>query len=169
MAWQWNSWYVVQALPVPISHINWAQFVHHWPYRHMRILWCSVINVFRRVFPVSRAFYFMSITSIRRLNSKWLTRSRKISQYIGYQSDESCEFHWICRRYQLWCTNMPNSCSSVMGRSLWYGHGPTCASFTRHINIPTLIARFMGPTWSPSRADSTQVGPMLAPWTLLSG
>ena len=27
----------------------------------------------------------------------------------------------------------------------------------------------MGPTWEPSGADSTQVGPMLAPWTLLSG
>ena len=33
----------------------------------------------------------------------------------------------------------------------------------------TLIARFMGPTWGPSGADGTQVGPMLAPWTLLSG
>ena len=32
----------------------------------------------------------------------------------------------------------------------------------------TLIARFMGPTWGPSRADRTQVGPMLAPWSLLS-
>ena len=31
------------------------------------------------------------------------------------------------------------------------------------------IARFMGPTWGPSGADRTQVGPMLAPWTLLSG
>ena len=28
---------------------------------------------------------------------------------------------------------------------------------------------FDGPTWGPSGADSTQVGPMLAPWTLLSG
>ena len=27
----------------------------------------------------------------------------------------------------------------------------------------------MGPTWGPSWADRTQVGPMLAPWTLLSG
>ena len=35
--------------------------------------------------------------------------------------------------------------------------------------IVTLIARFMGPTWGPSGADRTQVGPMLAPWTLLSG
>ena len=33
----------------------------------------------------------------------------------------------------------------------------------------TLIARFKGPTWGPSGADRTQVGPMLAPWTLLSG
>ena len=33
----------------------------------------------------------------------------------------------------------------------------------------SLIARFMGPTWGPSGADRIQVGPMLAPWTLLSG
>ena len=33
----------------------------------------------------------------------------------------------------------------------------------------TLIARFMGSTWGPYGADRTQVGPMLAPWTLLFG
>ena len=33
----------------------------------------------------------------------------------------------------------------------------------------SLIARFMGPTWGPSGDDRTQVGPMLAPWTLLFG
>ena len=33
----------------------------------------------------------------------------------------------------------------------------------------SLIARFMGPTWGPSGADMTQVGPMLAPWNLQSG
>ena len=32
-----------------------------------------------------------------------------------------------------------------------------------------LIARFMGLIWGPFGADRTQVGPMLAPWTLLSG
>ena len=31
------------------------------------------------------------------------------------------------------------------------------------------VARFMGPTWGPPGTDRTQVGPMLAPWTLLSG
>ena len=33
----------------------------------------------------------------------------------------------------------------------------------------SLIARFMGATWGPPEADRTQMGPMLAPWTLLSG
>ena len=31
------------------------------------------------------------------------------------------------------------------------------------------IARLMGPTWGQPGDDRTQVGPMLAPWTLLSG
>ena len=35
--------------------------------------------------------------------------------------------------------------------------------------IASLRTRFMGPTWGPSGADRTQMGPMLAPWTLLSG
>ena len=42
-------------------------------------------------------------------------------------------------------------------------------SFQKPGYTATLIARFMGPTWGPSRADRTQVGPMLAPLTLLSG
>ena len=33
----------------------------------------------------------------------------------------------------------------------------------------SLMARFMVPTWDPSGADRTQVGPMLAPWPMLSG
>ena len=37
------------------------------------------------------------------------------------------------------------------------------------LRMASLIASCMGPTWGPSRADRTQVGPMLAPWTLLSG
>ena len=31
------------------------------------------------------------------------------------------------------------------------------------------ITRLMGPTWGQSGADRTQMGPMLAPWTSLSG
>ena len=37
-----------------------------------------------------------------------------------------------------------------------------------HIGIIP-ASKVLGPTWGPSGADRTQVGPMLAPWTLLSG
>ena len=33
----------------------------------------------------------------------------------------------------------------------------------------TQIARFVGPTWGPPGTCRPQMGPMLAPWTLLSG
>ena len=33
----------------------------------------------------------------------------------------------------------------------------------------TQIARFMGPSWGPPGSCRTQMGPILAPWTLLSG
>ena len=36
------------------------------------------------------------------------------------------------------------------------------------VSMPSLIAKFMGPTWGPSGADRTQVGPMLASRVLLS-
>ena len=34
--------------------------------------------------------------------------------------------------------------------------------------LTSQIASFMGPTWGPPGADRTQLGPMLATWTLLS-
>ena len=48
-------------------------------------------------------------------------------------------------------------------RQFQYDSKPTTSHTT------TLIARYMGPTWGPSGADRAQMGPMLAPWTLLSG
>ena len=56
---------------------------------------------------------------------------------------------------------------------LWPSYLHNGSSYTGKMTslywIRALIARFMGPTWGPSGADRTQVGPMLAPWTLLSG
>ena len=43
-----------------------------------------------------------------------------------------------------------------------------CYTACRQLETP-LIARFMGPKWGQPGADRTQVGPMLTPWTLLSG
>ena len=49
----------------------------------------------------------------------------------------------------------------------WYCRCLCCPCV--RVSISTLITRFTWPTWGQSGADSTQVGPMLAPWTLLSG
>ena len=48
-------------------------------------------------------------------------------------------------------------------------HTVDSKSFSWLKNICTLIARFTGPTWGQSGTDRAQVGPMLAPRTLLSG
>ena len=39
----------------------------------------------------------------------------------------------------------------------------------RHIRKHSQIAKFMGPTWDPPGSCRPQMGPMLVPWTLLSG
>ena len=72
-----------------------------------------------------------------------------------------------------------NICSHI--EKSWLGRMVLLTKFVNHIaflqllifpdvrSLLPLIVRFMGPTWGPSGADRTQVGPMLAPWTLLSG
>ena len=46
---------------------------------------------------------------------------------------------------------------------------PVCHIYIVYWCATSLIARFTGPTWGPSGADRTQVGPLLDPWTLLFG
>ena len=36
-------------------------------------------------------------------------------------------------------------------------------------NISTQLAKFMGPTWGPPGSCRPQLGPILAPWAMLSG
>ena len=49
----------------------------------------------------------------------------------------------------------------------WQYHGLTC--YHGACWWPTHRAKFMGPTWGPSGSCRPQMGPMLAPWILLSG
>ena len=52
----------------------------------------------------------------------------------------------------------------------WTSPGAVMTNFEGLVSyINPDIATFIGPIWCPSGADRTQVGPMLAPWTLLSG
>ena len=63
--------------------------------------------------------------------------------------------------------NVHNSMNVV--RSHNYNHTQQNTKKCIILGMSSLTSRFMGPTWDPAGADRTQVGPMLAPWTLLSG
>ena len=54
--------------------------------------------------------------------------------------------------------------SRIGSRTIGSGEGFWPASL-QCLRRRTQIAKFMGPTWGPSGANRTQVGPMVAPWT----
>ena len=65
---------------------------------------------------------------------------------------------WILPRYSLHGLHIRIPCISVS------------VSLTTYIlGMDAQISKFMGPTWGPPGSSRPQIGPMLVPWTLLSG
>ena len=93
--------------------------------------------------------YFVEQISLSRyhLTSPGSFKATFLGRYMLYTASETLEY---VREHERHLSGFPSHCR-------------------KHIQITALIARFMGPTWGPSGADRTQVGPMLAPWTLQSG
>ena len=98
-----------------------------------------------------------------------------VKRVCGYLDD----WEWVTAGGEVLLMFLSDSTDAHQGFSLYFepiekvstagmNHLMT-VSVMSFIRIISLIARFMGPTWGPSGADRTQVGPMLAPWTLLSG
>ena len=98
-----------------------------------------------------------------------------VKHVCGYLDD----WEWVTAAGEVLLMFLSDSTDAHQGFSLYFepiekvstagmNHLMT-VSVMSFIIIIYLIARFMGPTWGPSGADRTQVGPMLAPWTLLSG
>ena len=87
-----------------------------------------------------------------------------------YNSSHYCHKPCLTGKYQmaLVCLGIPYP-EACQGDFMW---PRTCVERQTLINtklfVP-LIAKFREPTWGPSGADRTQVDPMLAQWTLLSG
>ena len=82
------------------------------------------------------------------------------------------DLHCIRKSYRLQLISISNFLGKTSFQTMAWSTNYT-PSLPKHMNMwhlrSLLIAKFMGPTWGPSGADRTQVGPMLAPWTLLSG
>ena len=53
--------------------------------------------------------------------------------------------------------------------SLYWIRALMCSALFCWCCVPILIARFVGATWGLHGADRSHVGPMLAPWALISG
>ena len=91
--------------------------------------------------------------------------------YLGLLCVETLELDKTVWKFLWWCLR----CWMTYWRiyvELW---AVSCQEFEENwqgwngMHCPPQLARSMGPTWGPPGADRTQVGPMLAPWTLLSG
>ena len=89
----------------------------------------------------------------------WATGSQNITQ-LG----KILFSHYIISCYIEQNSMLPYSCHDL----LLIAHS-FIQPFQGHNLSHALIARFPVPIWGPYGADRTQVGPMLAPWTLLSG
>ena len=118
-------------------------------------------------------FYFTDLSPCS-CKHKWLVDTLHPRQNSRHFADDNCDgfdfsfkshghsFAWVQLTIsQHWFIN-----SLAPNRRLYEQIG---FLFTMHICATTQIARFMGLTWGPPGDDRTQVGPMLAPWTLLSG
>ena len=84
-----------------------------------------------------------------------------------------CWTTWIPDAMKLSITTLGNTvmqwCVKDVGVLLVTGSGIKNEVTRNRHSLTSLIASFMGPTWGPSGADRIQMGPMLAPWILLSG
>ena len=103
-------------------------------------------------------------------NGHWSHRKLIVVLILSYGWMDNCP----CRKYSGYLHRLLGTLMRSILLKILYSKfkfsSDTCICYDSILAISSiLIARFMGPTWGPSGADRTQVGPMLAPWTLLSG
>ena len=131
--------------------------------------------------------FFQTCVSFRwlRKNASWLIQVSIDTKVMCGGADQSSSlFHVVYQTNPLYwrihgclitkyssSTNSGETLSGRVATAHWSTRGMTggCTKEWRLPAVLSLIARSLGPTWGPSGADRTQVGPMLAPGTLLSG
>ena len=127
--------------------------------------WDSSGGSFTRPWISSITCPLSSVESVKSSRVYWCikinicnTRSLVVLMLVTLRDQESL-------LYTAWSVNKLPLYPQTYVSSAWFTEscrGCIC-SFT------SLTARHMWPTWGPSGADRTQVVPMFAPWTLLSG
>ena len=98
---------------------------------------------------------------------KWL--HRKVKPFCIFFALRVGVYYPDTKPFSNWLWAFPDN--KVHGANMW----PTwvlSAPNGPHVgpmNLAIRIAKFMGPTWGSPGSCRPQMGPMLAPWTLLSG
>ena len=112
--------------------------------------------------------------------------SRKLSHTSDMQGaifrGRLCIHFFVYRVFHYGCmtTTRPSYLGTIIGVIIlvwWFvyilRHAPSCLLWVQILwlffRVATQVARFTWPTWSQPGSCRTQVGPMLAPWPLLSG
>ena len=124
-------------------------------FRHFTVLFHE--NLYHRMLGRSECYYIADALMIHIEQSLRITAAQEVnaSDFIMYTQRFDCSrMDQVDLRLELEQTR-----NQSRGRAL-----PSMMK-----RKGSLIARFKGPTWGPSGADRTQVGPMLTPWTLPSG
>ena len=125
----------------------------------------------REILHACKMEWFINIyVNIFRHSRRLIRAMLKQSMQLYHTATEMADFHFITVQILIddlfisWPNTRDDQAPS-WSIKLYIRHPGTRGD----CDITSLIARSMGPTWGPSGADRTQVGPMLAPWTLLSG
>ena len=162
-------------LTVPLNGEMNKAMVFHVAVRLQKLL-CETYKT--RVVKIRLWFYSIDVQSRPCWGySMWATFSQFLSQYDILREEWQC--HWTTAigllKQMLWMNELSRELSLR-----WVSDGYFSLHDSTDSNIALLIfifaylifpqiTRFMGPTWGPPGNDRTQVGPMLAPWALLSG
>ena len=116
-------------------------------------------------------------TGGRRQIDIWIEMQTKVSIFCLTEHRNRYAQVWIMPNINLYCgftliLHVP-SCRPFCKKKISIVSCLLAELFWRSKNIFQVLiypdSRFMGPTWGLSGADRTQMGPMLASWTLLSG
>ena len=150
-------------------------------------IWCFLLSEVKAI--LAKAFWYWDynipgrIGSVSYLLMTWLLGSplsmkslisvtnkafTKADWYKGIDELQSQFCAWISfNNLDFLYAIIAHQCPTFIGT---YGSlHPVENSGCNCLFMPSQITRFIRPTWGPAGADRSQVGPMRAPWTILSG
>ena len=155
-------------------------------------VWPAVLSVNSNLNPTSSRLVSSSVTWTEDLPGAKMSFWRNFPLSLHWQNER-----WRCRQWSKFYRNNiseitfpfrcagaavagPHAVASLSANgSIAFKWQPPCywlkqlnyrnAALVRQGPAGSQIAKFMGPTWGPPGSCRPQMGPMLVPWTLLSG